>query len=232
VTRLHDVLLETLPASAFGRVLDAGCGMGGTMLDLAARTPAVCTGLTLSMRQALIGTRAIERAGLAARVAILVRSYDDPPQGPYDSALAIESLAHSPHPAASLRAIAARLAPGAWLAIVDDLPDPAARGTRDLTLFETGWQAPAPLTRGELAAELQQLGLDIVADRDLTAELRPRSLERIAVLERLNRLLRRLAPTARLRTLLDSYHGGLALERLYRHGLMSYRLIVARKGAA
>ncbi len=36
-------------------------------------------------------------------------------------------------------------------------------------------------------------------------------------------------PTFRagLRALLESYRGGLALERLYRHSLMSYRLIVA-----
>jgi hypothetical protein len=31
------------------------------------------------------------------------------------------------------------------------------------------------------------------------------------------------------RRLLDSYRGGLALERLSRDGLMSYRLLVARK---
>jgi hypothetical protein len=29
--------------------------------------------------------------------------------------------------------------------------------------------------------------------------------------------------------LLDSYRGGLALERLYRDGLMRYRLLLARK---
>ena len=41
-------------------------------------------------------------------------------------------------------------------------------------------------------------------------------------------MLHRFAPSAGLRAVLDSYHGGLALERLYRQGLMSYRLIVAR----
>jgi hypothetical protein len=51
----------------------------------------------------------------------------------------------------------------------------------------------------------------------------------LARLETLNRILHRVAPSAALRALLDSYHGGLALERLYRHGLMSYRLVVASK---
>ena len=31
------------------------------------------------------------------------------------------------------------------------------------------------------------------------------------------------------RELLDSYRGGLALERLYRSGLMRYRLVIAEK---
>jgi hypothetical protein len=42
-------------------------------------------------------------------------------------------------------------------------------------------------------------------------------------------VLYRLAPAAAVRELLDSYRGGLALERLYRTALMRYRLIVAEK---
>ena len=33
-TRLHDVLLERVPAGPMPRVLDAGCGLGGTMFML------------------------------------------------------------------------------------------------------------------------------------------------------------------------------------------------------
>jgi hypothetical protein len=58
--------------------------------------------------------------------------------------------------------------------------------------------------------------------------VRPRALGRIAALEALNLGLRALAP-ARARPLLDSYRGGLALERLYRNGSMRYRLIAGRR---
>lgn len=227
--RLHDVLLTTLGAPPSGHVLDAGCGFGGTMLDLAGRCSARFTGLTLSSRQAGIGRAAAEKAGFASRIAIEVGSYDVPPIGPFDLALAIESLAHSPYPAASVAAIAAQLGPGGRFAIVDDMPEPAARGTRDLALFQAGWHAPALAGGAELAAALVRSRLVIVADSDLTGELRPRPLERIALLETANRLLHRLAPTAHLRSLLDSYQGGLALERLYRNALMRYRLIVAER---
>lgn len=227
-TRLHDVLLATLGAPPAGHVLDAGCGLGGTMLDLAGRSSARFTGLTLSDRQAAIARAAAAQAGFASRIAVHVGSYDAPPEGPFDLALAIESLAHSPQPGTSVAAIAARLAPGGRLAIVDDMPEPGARGTRDLALFKSGWHAPALAGAAELGATLVRCGLLIVADRDLTGEVRPRPLERIARLEAANRLLHRLAPAA-VKTLLDSYHGGLALERLYRSSLMRYRLIVAER---
>jgi hypothetical protein len=59
--------------------------------------------------------------------------------------------------------------------------------------------------------------------------MRPRTLARIGQLGMLNRALHRFARSAALRGLLGSYHGGLALERLYRRAAMRYRLIVAAK---
>jgi SAM-dependent methyltransferase len=227
-TRLHDVLAAALPSPLRGRVLDAGCGLGGTMLDLAARGTATFVGLTLSEQQAAIGRRAVAAAGLGDRVAIHVASYDSPFEGSFDIAIAIESLAHSADPIVTLARLADRLAPGGLLVIVDDMPAAEARETRDLALFQSGWRLPVLLAAEELVTALQRCGFEVAIDHDLTAEVRPRTLKRIAQLERLNRALWRVAPGA-LRAVLDSYHGGLALERLYRKGLVSYRLVSARK---
>jgi SAM-dependent methyltransferase len=229
VTRIHDLLADALPLESLGLVLDAGCGMGGTMIALAARCGARFTGLTLSPRQAEIGRRALARLGLADRVEIWTQTYDEPPAVSFDAVVAIESLAHSQDPRASVRALAAYLGPGGWLAIVDDMPLPAARSTADLALLQQGWRLPVLLSAGEWSAALRACGCEVAVDHDLSADLRPRSLARIATLERVNGWLRRCAPTAAARGLLDSYRGGLALERLSRRGLMSYRLLVARK---
>jgi SAM-dependent methyltransferase len=231
VTRLHDVLFELLPLTE-KRVLDAGCGFGGTMLDFAARTDGWFTGLTLSRQQARIGNYAARRANLDDRVRILVQSYDTPAPPMHDVAIAIESLAHSPDPLVSLQAIVGRLAPDGLLAVVDDMPMAAARGTPDLASFQAGWQLPVLWTAEELLAACDDCGLVPIENRDLTDALRPRDERRIAQLEALNRVVRRFAPTEGLRAMLDSYHGGLALERLYRHSLMQYRVVVARKGYA
>jgi SAM-dependent methyltransferase len=230
-TRLHDIVASALPSPLQGRVLDAGCGLGGTMLDLATRGTATFMGLTLSPQQAALAERAIRKAGLGDRIAVRIQSYDNPPDGPFDAVIAIESLAHSLEPSATLAALTARLAPGGLLAIVDDMPEAAARDSRDLALFQSGWRLPALMSAAELTAALEHRGLTIVDERDLTADVRPRPLARIAQLETLNRALRRLSPSAALSAVLDSYHGGLALERLYRQTLMSYRLVVARNAS-
>jgi len=232
VRRLHDLLLESLPALESPRVLDAGCGFGGTMIDLAGRLGGTYTGLTLSERQALIGRRAIARAGLDARVAIRVCSYDAPPEGEFDLIVAVESLAHSPDPGASLAALAARLAPGGLIAIVDDMPTAAAEGTAELAAFKAGWRLPALWTEAALKSALRTCGLTVVTNRDLSGAVCPRSIRQIARLEALNRLARRVLRSAGLRAMLDSYRGGLALERLYRSGLVHYRLLIARRDGA
>lgn len=227
-TRLHDVLAECVPLASARHALDAGCGLGGTILDLAQRCGASFTGITLSEAQAEIGRRAVERAGLEGRVRIVVGSFDEPPEGPFDLIVAVESLAHAADPSVTVAALSARLAPNGWLVIVDDMPEPAARGSRDLALFQQGWRLPMLRTADELRALLAAHELTTAADRDLTAEVRPRALGRIAALEWLNVALRALAPP-RVRPLLDSYRGGLALERLYRHSLIRYRLLAARR---
>jgi SAM-dependent methyltransferase len=228
-TRLHDVLAAALPAPLHGRVLDAGCGLGGTMLDLAARGSATFVGLTLSEQQAVVARRAVADAGRSARIEVRVESYDSPPPGPFDGVVAIESLAHSPQPTATIATLAAQLTPGGWLAIVDDMPRAAAHGTNDLAAFKAGWRLPVLLSATELQSALEHGGLTLATEQDLTGEVRPRTLRRIAQLERVNRALQRVAWSPGLRAMLESYRGGLALERLYRHGLMDYRLVVARR---
>jgi SAM-dependent methyltransferase len=225
---VHDLIVEALPRLDRPRILDAGCGLGGTMLDLAARLDGTSVGLTLSDSQRARATRAAAARGMSGRVDARVQSYDTPPEGPFDLILAIESLAHSADPAKSLAALAHVLAPGGLLVIVDDMPEPQAVGSSDLQTFKSGWHAPVVWRHADYVSAFAHLSLSMVADRDLTGESSVRTVPQIARMERLNRLLHAVAPH-RWRVVLDSYLGGLALERLYRRGWMRYRLLVAAR---
>jgi len=221
------VIVEQLLSLREPRVLDAGCGLGGTMLALADALDATCTGLTLSSFQAAEANAAAARRGLNRQVNAVVQSYDAPPDGPFDLVVAIESLAHSSNPARSVARLAGVLSPGGHLVIVDDMPADADQSSSDLTTFKAGWQCPVLWSLEEYLRALPLTGLELVREVDLTDSVRLRSHLQIELLMALNRAAR-LIPLAALRQVMDSHLGGLALERLTRKQLVRYRLLVAR----
>ena len=228
---IHALMLQGLDLPAAPRVLDAGCGYGATMIDLAPQLGGDWTGLTLSPEQALRGNAAIAAAGLAARVRVVVRSYDAPPEGPFDLIYGIESLIHSADPAATLAGLAARLAPGGHLIVVDDMPEaglPADAAER-LAGFKRFWRCPVAPGRAGWIAALEACGLVMEREQDLNPLLQVRAMAEVA--PRLAEL-RRKAWLPRLLGLgvrAEAEIGGLLLESLQTEGWVRYRLLVASK---
>jgi SAM-dependent methyltransferase len=227
-TRLHDILVEELPSLRAPRLLDAGCGLGGTMFAAVEAWGATCTGLTLSASQARTANAEAARRQLSTQVRAIEGTYDLPPRGPFDVIVAIESLAHSPDPAVSVAALAAVLAPGGTLVVVDDMPVPGAEASDDLGVFKAGWQCPVLWSEAAYREAFTRASLEHVRRRDLSADCRPRSTTGITALLALNHLARRVSPGP-LRQVLASHRGGLALERLSRAGLVRYTLLIARR---
>jgi SAM-dependent methyltransferase len=236
---LHERLLAAIDATA-GRhatpvVLDAGCGLGGTVFFLQPRLGGQYRGITLSPDQAARATAEAARRGVVDRCHFAVRDYDGDladllPDGA-DLIVAIESLAHAPSPSATIARLAAHLRPEGRLLIVDDVPDTALPAAdRDFTGFRAGWHAPAVANAAALAAAIDGAGLVRVFDEDLTARVPRRSplaLSTLLMLARVAGPLARLTPAGVLH---DALVGGLWLERLYARGVIRYRLIVARRG--
>jgi SAM-dependent methyltransferase len=228
---IHRLMLEGIALPEGFRALDAGCGYGATMLDLAPKLGGEWLGLTLSRPQAERGRAAIAAAGLADRVRIEVRSYDEPPPGRFDLIYGIESLIHAAAPGATIANLAATLNPGGWFVIVDDMPEPAMpdEARARLAGFRRFWRAEAAPTRDEWAAALDSAGLELVRERDLNPLLRVRSAAevepRLATLRR--QWVIKKAFGFGLRA--EAEMGGLLLEGLQTEGWVRYRLLVARR---
>lgn len=237
---LHALLLDAVRATADAstpatlEVLDAGCGLGGTVFYLGARLDGRFTGITASETQRDRAVAEGIRRGLADRCRFLVHDYDADlgdllPSGA-DLVVAIESLAHAPDPAVTIGRLARALRPGGRLVLVDDVPrDALPDDDVDLVAFRNGWLCPAVAPDAVLATALAAADLAVCRDEDLTPRvpLRPRAaLSRRLRLHRATAALLRLTPAG---VLLGALGGGLHLERLYRREMVRYRLIVARR---
>ena len=234
---VHERILEVIRPLQSPKVIDAGCGLGGTIFYLHQKLGGEYHGLTLSATQLAHAEREANRRGVAAACRFHLRSYDDDPgsvvAGGADLVVAIESLAHSPDPVRSIANLARTLRAGGRLVVVDDMPDDQlAQAEHDFAAFREGWRCPAIAGRGVVLGALSEAGLSVDADHDLTPLVTLRDPRALEQLTSSNRRWRRLAGWTGAGELIDSLYGGLMLERLYRRGLMQYRLVAARRTAA
>jgi SAM-dependent methyltransferase len=210
------------------RLLDLGCGVGASLMQLAALLPAAtAVGVTLSPRQAARAHALIAGAGLAARLRCVEADYLALPDelGSFDAAYAIESFENSPDAAGFFAQAARRLRPGGRLILCDDFAARAPRGQRETQWLErmrTGWMIHNLVTVAEAQALARPHGLELVEDVDLTAHLelrRPRDRLLAAVLA-LGR------PLGLRHTLWRSWLGGDALQRALLARLVEFRFVV------
>jgi SAM-dependent methyltransferase len=232
---VEDLVLVLLADVAAPRVVDLGCGVGGSLLHLAQRRPELAgEGLTISPSQAEVAATLIAAAGLGARVRVREGDFLAPPDdlAGADLALSIEAFVHGPDPAAYFAAAASVLRPGGLLVVCDDVltaggAAASPRQARRLEEYRTGWRVASLITAEEMMRHAAGVGLERVRDDDLTPYLtlrRPRDYG-LRVL---------IAGTRPLRLRGEywwSLAGGDALRHCLATGLIAYRLLVFRREA-
>ena len=228
---LHKLMLEGLKLPPEPRVLDAGCGYGGTAFDLQPKIGGQWLGLTISPIQLARAREESAKRALSDRIRFALESYDVPREGPFDLVIGIESLVHSADPPATIANLAASMAPDGHLLLVDDMPvEPfPAEQTDDLATFKQMWRAPImPSERGWRAA-FEAAELKIVRSSDFSSLVWHRPLEELtSLIERDRKRARMLAWTG-LRMIPEANIGGLVVERLAIAGAVQYRLLVGQK---
>jgi len=216
------------------RVLDLGCGVGGSMIYLSERLDADYHGVTISGVQAELGRRFVSERGLQ-RVRIDEADLTDADywqrlgDGRFDLALAVESFIHVPDLLSHLPLLAAQLKPGGRIVVVDDMisrlgarREPNAREKRWLREFRTGWYAHGLSAMEQLVAAAGDAGLALLEARDLTPHLeldRPRDLFARGFIAAL-----RWSPVRP--QWFNNLLGGNALQLALKNGLLGYYYLV------
>ena len=114
--------------------------------------------------------------------------------------------------------MAAADAPAGRLAVVDDMPEPAAAASEDLGTLKAGWQCPVLWSSSDYQAAFARAGRSLVTQLDLTAFC----LHRAGPHQAADEAQPAGVPPCACRTEAGDglAHGGLALERLTRAGLV------------
>jgi len=230
---LHRLMLQGISLPPEPRVLDAGCGYGGTALDLQPRIGGRWLGITISPIQLRHAEAEVARRGLRNHIRFRRRSYDEPLGEDFDLVIAIESMVHSADPAATVANIAAHLVPGGLFILVDDMsvervPDDLVH---DVEEAKRMWRCPVMPTERGWRAAFAAASLDVVRSEDFSVLVYHRpAAEMTALIERDRRRARRLGPLG-LGVIAEANVGGLLLERLALQGAMQYRVLAGRKRA-
>ena len=183
LTNMNRVLAQRAAIEPGERVLDAGCGVGGSSLWLAQERDVDVVGITLSARQLAMARHYAAQRGLADRVQFEQADFTATPfpDAGFDVVWAIESLCHAPDKAAFYREAARLLRPGGRVIIAEyirvDRPVDE-RGERLLHEWLDGWAVPDIDTTDEHLAHLAESGFTDARIDDVTAHTRP-SLRRL-----------------------------------------------------
>ncbi len=219
------------------RVLDLGCGVGGSLFYLGRRLPhlRLLHGVSLSPVQIHHARRRIPenqsgrfRFAESCFLRLPVERFQT------DFSFAIEAFTHGPDPEGFFDAQAQLLPPRGRLVLIDDcLSDAAlhrelsARHARLLEIYRRNWLLPGLRRVAAITSIAEAKGFRLIQDRNLTLHLRlgrPRD-RAIALLVRLAGC--RMERNTYLKTLV----GGDAKQKCYRGCLIDYRLLVFEKHA-
>lgn len=235
LVNMNRVLAELAAIQSGSRILDAGCGIGGSAIWLGERLGARVTGITLSEQQVRLARHNAQRRGVADRVDFQTMDFcaTSFPDASFDVVWGIESVCHALDKSVFLREASRVLRPGGVLVCADGYAcraDYSAEEWRPIEICLNGWQIPNLCRPDEFQAYLDTAGFEAIRFIDATAHIMPsaRRLRRIAVM---TYPMQKLMAWLRLRTAAQSgnFYTAYNQYRIFHEGLACYGIVTARK---
>lgn len=214
------------------RVLDLGCGVGGSAIWLAQRLPLSVVGVTNSVVQQELAAERSRQLGLEERCQFVLADFMNlPPLGHFNAAYAIESFVHAAVARRFFAQASAWIVGGGRLIICDDFLHPRALELtprsgpwRCLQRFRKDWRI-LNLSTPEAAVELaRKAGFRLVETINLTPHLRQFHPAVLRATYWITRIPFRSAYWQNL-------SGGSALQLCIQQGLTQYQALIFEKEA-
>jgi tocopherol O-methyltransferase len=235
VLRLNEIVAQAVNVNEKDRVLDAGCGYGGSMLWLTEHIGCDVTGVTLVPFHAEKGQRYIRERSQQDKARIFEMdfskmSFEDKS---FDVYWAIESLVHAPD-RDTVFAEAYRVLKPQGRIVIAEYP---VRENPPLNITEKklmqpwldGWAMSPLLEPKDYIKKLTDAGFVDIHIENITKHVRP-SLRRLEILSVLNYPIAFfIAPFFFQKERLENYYGCWAQIRALKKNYWQYSIITARK---
>ncbi|MEK7224398.1 MAG: methyltransferase domain-containing protein [Bacteroidota bacterium] len=171
--RMNEVMMEAATIKSTDRVLDAGCGVGGSSIFLASVLGCEVTGISLSERQVQQASINVKQKGLEEKVDFQVMDYCHTqfPDASFDVVWGCESICYADSKEQFIKEAFRLLKPGGRLVVADGFvaafennDDPIIRQWLD------GWQVNYLETPARFESFMKQTGFTGIKYRDISKE--------------------------------------------------------------
>jgi tocopherol O-methyltransferase len=216
------------------RVLDVGCGVGGTALWLAQHANLSTIGISNSQRQIDIARRRASHDRLNKRCAFFRMDYHSiHTLGLFDAAVAVESFAHAKNPAQFFSSVSSALVEGGVFIVFDDFltvcgkaagkdSQSPSKALQWIDRVKKGWHLTSLVGVEEAVECAEAAGLLLRKNEDLTAFLRQFPFVFLELLKLIARLPLRFP-------FFENLSGGTALQHSIKKGWVQYRSLILIK---
>ncbi|QSB02706.1 methyltransferase domain-containing protein [Methylomonas sp. EFPC1] len=231
----NQVLYEKAGIQASDKVLDAGCGIGGSTIWMAKQHGNRVTGITISAKQADYARQHAKRHGVAELVDFEVADFCATPfpDASFDVVWALESSCHALKKGDFLREAWRVLKPGGRIVVCDGFVLQRQFNEQQWQAVVTclnGWAVPNLCARDEFTDLLEQQGFQTIVCHDITAQTH-------ASVEHMYKVAKRLKPVQTISQWLGlrskaqtaNYLVGLAQHQLFTEKLTEYCIFTAQK---
>ena len=223
--RMLDYCIGLLGVSSGARVLDVGCGHGGTLIQLARSFSCIGTGLTLSSKQASLARENSAKAKVERLINFEIADADSFqfPAGAFDLVWTMESSEHFAGKLRYFTNVAHTLRPGGQLLLAAWTGSMDRQRVREVA---RAFLCPELWTAEQYQAAIESAGMRVRHRRDLTARI-VRTWEICNQRARAASLAVKLLPRAAR----EFVEGIDIILDAYRSGDLAYTVVVAEKCA-
>lgn len=231
----NKVLADRAGIRSGERILDAGCGVGGSAFWLARHREVSVVGITVSEKQYEKAQSLAARYGLADKVQFFLEDYTSTrfPNASFDVVWAIESVCHATDKGRFLREAYRLLKPGGRIVISDGFVEREPASSNEKKLLEnflTGFVVENLARSEKFTIEMSVAGFRDVQSWNETPAIMPTSTS-MARMSRWSLPLSSLTTWLRLtpRLLVNNNRAGIDQYTLFKTGVLAYRVFVGEK---